>query len=462
MSTASATAAATGLGAGRDTETLEYPDDVVTSVHELTTADGARVTGVLRIPGQARTVVTLMHPRQDVTHHALIPYLLSAGFGVWTQGSRSPNNDLNLIHEQAVLDLAAGHTFLRERGVDHVVGLGHSGGATLIAFYCQQAGRPPAGRLSASPSGRPVPLADASMPLPDGVVFLAPHPGQGALLRRVIDPSVTDESDPLSVDRELDPFHPDNGFRPAPEPSRYAPEFVARYRAAQAARIERIDTLAAALANESRSAQTEFKRGGQDADRRRALAPRLLTVYRTDADLRNVDLSLDPNERPYGSLFGRRPDLTNYGLIGFGRLATAEAWISTWSATTTHADFLRCAPGVGVPTLLLEFTGDQASFPADIAAFRGVLGTTDLTVEAVAGTHFGGPIRPHAATGTELAAARIRGWLDARFRPPDPPGGAGPPWWRHDPRSPPRGPVTARLPSFVQPERRSRLAVASC
>ena len=25
-----------------------------------------------------------------------------------------------------------------------------------------------------------------------------------------------------------------------------------------------------------------------------------------------------------GSLFGRRPDLTNYGLVGFGRLSTAE------------------------------------------------------------------------------------------------------------------------------------------
>ncbi len=46
---------------------------------------------------------------------------------------------------------------------------------------------------------------------------------------------------------------------------------------------------------------------------------------------------------------------------------------------------------------------------------RNALGAADLTVEAVAGTHFGGPIRPGAPTGTELAAARIRDWLDARF-----------------------------------------------
>jgi hypothetical protein len=37
-----------------------------------------------------------------------------------------------------------------------------------------------------------------------------------------------------------------------------------------------------------------------------------------------VDLSLDPSERPHGSLFGKRPDLINYGLTGFGREAAAR------------------------------------------------------------------------------------------------------------------------------------------
>lgn len=405
-----------GLGVGRyaDTDNV-IPGTVETTVHSLVTSDGARVTGVLRVPPHARTVVTIMHPRQDVTHHVLVPYLLAGGHAVWTQGSRSPNNDLSLIHEQAIVDFAAGHVFLRERGFEHVVCLGHSGGATLAAFYCQQAGRVPADRLATAPSGRPVDLPGTAMPLPDGMVFLAPHPGQGALLQRVIDPSVADEADPLSVRRDLDPFSPGNGFRPAPETSSYSAEFVARYRAAQAARVRRIDAVAAAMVSESQAANRSFKASGASVDRRRALAPRLITVYRTDADLRNTDLSLDANERPYGSLFGRRPDLTNYGLVGFGRLSTAEAWMSTWSATTTNADFLRCAPGVTVPALLLEFTGDQASFPADIEAFRGALGASDLTVESAAGTHFGGPAAPGAPHGSELAAAVIEDWLSARF-----------------------------------------------
>lgn len=409
------TETASRLGAGRYVESIDAPDGVTTSVHELTTVDDAKVTGVLRVPAGARTVVTIMHPRQDVTYHSLVPYFLGSGYAVWTQGSRSPNNDLTLIHEQAIIDFAAGHAFLRSAGFGHVVSLGHSGGGTLAAFYCQQAGLAPDERLAAAPSGRPVSLREAEMPLPDGVVFLAPHPGQGALLRRVIDPSVVDEGDPLSVDPDLDPFDARNGYRPAPEPTRYDDAFIARYRAAQDARLQRIDEVARAHVAEAQAANGHFKQGGDPADRRRALVPRLITVYRTDADLRNVDLALDPNERPYGSLFGRRPDLTNYGLVGFGRVSTAEAWLSTWSANTTNADFVDCAPGVSVPTFLLEFTGDQASYPVDIAAMRDALAADDLTVDAVAGTHFGGPIRSGAPTGTSLAATRIEEWINARF-----------------------------------------------
>jgi hypothetical protein len=43
------------------------------------------------VPG-AQTVVCLMHPRQDVTHHPLVPLLLQAGVAVWTQHPRSVNS----------------------------------------------------------------------------------------------------------------------------------------------------------------------------------------------------------------------------------------------------------------------------------------------------------------------------------------------------------------------------------
>lgn len=403
------------LGAGRYLAAGNRPESAITSVHELTTADGATVRGVLATVPGASTVVSLMHPRQDLTHHPLVPLLLQAGAAVWTQHTRSVNNDLTLVHEQAILDAAAGLVFLREHGFGSIVTLGHSGGGTLNAFYLEQAGLAPSERIATTPGGRPAKLADAEMPPADGAIFLAPHPGQGQLLLACIDPSVADEQDPMSVVPELDPFSPANGFAEPPASSAYTEEFLARYRAAQRDRVARIDAVAREYLARTAEARTAFGVSGHPLDRRRSLAPRIITVFRTDADPRTVDLSLDTSERPYGSLFGKRPDLINYGLTGFGRLATPEAWLSTWSGLSSNADFVRCAPGVTVPTLFIELTGDQAAFPADSRRMTGALGAEDLTTATVRGLHFGGPIADGEPVGNELAATEIIAWLAKRY-----------------------------------------------
>jgi hypothetical protein len=402
------------LGAGRYLAAGSRPESTITSVHELTTTDGATVRGVLATVPGATTVVSLMHPRQDLTHHPLAPLLLQAGAAVWTQHARSVNNDLTLVHEQAILDAAAGLAFLRERGFGSIVTLGHSGGGTLYAFYLEQAGLPPAERIATTPGGRPAKLADAEMPLADGAIFLAPHPGQGQLLLACIDPSVADEQDPMSAIPELDPFSPANGFAEPPASSTYSEEFLARYRAAQHDRVARIDAIARQHLARAGEARAAFTSSGHALDRRRSLAPAIITVFRTDADPRTVDLSLDPSERPYGSLFGKRPDLINYGLTGFGRLTTPEAWLSTWSGLSSNADFFRCAPGVTVPTLFIELTGDQAAFPADSRQMIDALGAEDLTTATVRGLHFGGPIADGEPAGNELAATEIIDWLSKR------------------------------------------------
>jgi len=402
------------LGAGRYLTAGSRPESAITSVHELTTADGAAVRGVLATVPGATTVVSLMHPRQDLTHHPLVPLLLQAGAAVWTQHTRSVNNDLTLVHEQAILDAAAGLVFLRECGFGSIITLGHSGGGTLYAFYLEQAGLAPTDRIAATPGGRPAKLAETEMPLADGAIFLAPHPGQGRLLLACIDPSVANEQDPMSVVPELDPFSPANGFAVPPASSAYPQEFLARYRAAQRDRVARIDAVAREHLARTAEARAAFGASHNALDRRRSLAPTIITVFRTDADPRTVDLSLDRSERPYGSLFGKRPDLINYGLTGFGRLTTPEAWLSTWSGLSSNADFIRCAPGVTVPTLFIELTGDQAAFPADSRQMTGALGAEDLTTATVRGLHFGGSIAEGEPTGNELAATEIINWLSKR------------------------------------------------
>lgn len=109
------------LGAGRYIDAAQAPETTVVSLHELNTAYGEKVSGVLRVVPGARTVVTLVHPRQDLTYHVLVPELLARGYAVWTQGTCSVNNDISLVHEQDLLDAAAGQVFLREKCFDHVV-----------------------------------------------------------------------------------------------------------------------------------------------------------------------------------------------------------------------------------------------------------------------------------------------------------------------------------------------------
>lgn len=403
------------LGAGRNVATVEMPSDVVTTVHELGTFDGAKLHGVLHRISGSTAVVTLMHPRQSLTHHPMVAWLLRAGVSVWTQDSRSVNNDINLVHEQAILDVAAGMTFLREAGFDKIVTLGHSGGGTLYAFYIEQAALEPEFRIDSTPAGRRVALSGAQMPVPDGAIFMAPHPGQGKVLLSLIDPSVADEDDPMSRIPELDMFDPANGFAPPPQSSTYSAEWLNHYRQAQYTRVERIDARAREMAKEVLDHRASFSVTGAVEDRRRSLAPRIITTYRTNADPRCIDLSLDPNDRPYGSLFGARPDLINYGLVGFGRLTTPDAWLSTWSAISSNADFIRCAAGVHVPTLYVDFSGDQAAFPSDVSRMFDALAAKDKQYESVPGQHFGQPLTKGDPTGYELAARVIEPWLKDKF-----------------------------------------------
>jgi hypothetical protein len=381
----------------------------------LTTSDGASTAGTLFTVPTAQVVVTLMHPRTDFTHHYLVGPLLRAGFAVWTQGARHVGTDLMLVHEETLLDVAAGMTFLREAGIEQIVALGNSGGAALYAYYIQQASLVPSERISTTPAGKPTGFAQAQMPIPYAAIFLSPHPGQGEVLLGCIDPSVKDEADPLSVVPELNLFDPANGFVEPPTSSHYSSTFLARYREAQRERVSRIDAKAKAFVAEANEARTRFKQKGDVADRRVSVAPRLIIVYRTDADPHCVDLSLDPSERPYGSVFGKRPDIINYGLVGFGRMMTAEAWLSTWSGLSSNASFRRCAPDIRIPTLFVDYTGDQIAFPSVVKELFSFVGSQEKTYERVRGTHFGGPIAPGEVPGAEGAASTVVNWLRQRF-----------------------------------------------
>src|ERR1700735_1047092 len=278
----------------------DVPAGTVTRKWGVRSPDGAATSGSLYLPpgGHAKAVVSIMHPREFMACHYLIPDILAAGYAAWSQSPRSIGGDLRLEHETALIDGATGLNFLVDTvGMDRIILLGNSGGASLYAFYVQQASLAPEQRIARTPGGRKCDLADLVMPKPSGMILVAPHPGQGMLLMGCIDPSVPDESDPFSVDPSLDPLDPANGFRPAPQSSSYSETFVTRYRAAQQERVARLDAVARRLIAE----KLDARKRGKDSDdidlKRRGAHSAVMTVWRTDADLRCFDLSIDPSDR---------------------------------------------------------------------------------------------------------------------------------------------------------------------
>lgn len=408
-------------GAGWNPARMERPYTV--KPHGLRTADNQRTLGLLYSQtGTEKTVVCLMHPREFSGTPYLVPDVLDAGCACWVQAPRAVGNDLRLEHEVALLDVAAGVAHLKKLGFTKIVLLGNSGGAGLYAFYTQQAMRAPEARLEATPGGRPVKLALADMPSPDALILVSPHPGQGKLLLSCIDPSVTDESNPMSVDPTLDPFDPANGFKEAPSSSTYALEFVARYRAAQHSRVARIDAHAKGLLRARNFARKELKQlpAGTMAPaelRRRVAHTPIFPIWRTDADLRCWDLSIDPSDRQVGTLWGADPFTSNLGSVGFARLVTPESWLSTWSGISSNASFEKCGPELDLPTLMLEYTGDQAAFPSDKDAIYASLGTSDKSRQKIRGNHHGMALVEGEESGQIALGRQIQEWLKVKAMP---------------------------------------------
>src|SRR5690606_20114837 len=158
----------------------DLPTRVTAEPVALAAADGGLSSGILYTTGNRhRTVVCFMHPQADMSRHYATPVLTAAGYAVFGQNSRWLNNDTHCIHEQLLLDVAAGLRFLRARGFEHIVLCGNSGGGSLYSFYLAQAGTAPPGRLRETPAGDPLDLNAHDLPMADGLVLLAAHLGEG-------------------------------------------------------------------------------------------------------------------------------------------------------------------------------------------------------------------------------------------------------------------------------------------
>lgn len=417
---------------------VRYPIDfgdidpsVRQTVVQLYAADGGKSRGILYQParGKPRTVVILAHPRAEFGQHYSIPFWVEAGFAAFAQNTRYLNNDTMMIHENLLLDIAAGMRYLREeQGFERIVMIGNSGGGSLFSYYDAEARKSGGSRVKSPPGGGPPDLNKFEMPTADGLILLAAHPGQGRVLTVSLDAAVVDENDPFTSDAALDMYDERNGFRTPPAESRYDREWLGHYRAAQQARARRIDAIArrhveeaaigrlASKAADFASAPAEYRAHMQ----RRTMAPRIMVIYRTQANPAYLDLTIDPSERVVGSIFSPRPDLFNYHAFGLGHVVTPEAWLSTWSGPSSYANLERNLPQVKVPTLVVGALADQDIFVADVRAEYELSGAADKRIEFIEGAeHFmrAGGIKSHIGEVRPRLMKVLTGWTSERFAP---------------------------------------------
>ena len=362
----------------------------------LVSPDGALVRGVLWTPPGGRpwkTAVILSHPRGDFSVHYACPLLAAAGYAVLGFGTRYMGNDTDCLHENCIVDVQTVHDEMRRRGAEAVVLLGNSGGGSLMA------------------------LAQAHLGIGDGWVGMAAHPGEGVFMNQVIDPSVADEADPFSRIPELDMYNPDNGWRPWPQPCTYDRDWLATYRAAQVARVARIDALAKQSLVDAEDARVRLGGVDKGADpgawrdlRARAVFARYHVIYRTLADPAYLDLSIDADERPMGSLFAFPDPLdANYGRGGLARSMTARGWLSTWSGLSSHARLADTLPQVTVPTILVHPTADTEIRIRQAVEIVESSGAADKSYVALKGA-------PHYLEGHRPEAmAVVAEWMAKRF-----------------------------------------------
>ncbi|WP_439607030.1 alpha/beta fold hydrolase [Hydrogenophaga sp.] len=350
---------------------IQYPEPAqATETYGFSGSQGTvNLEGLLIHPehGKGGTVFLMMHPSSTLQLMPLPSALARAGHAVLCMGSRYARNDTALVYEKVLLDLGACVRYAKEQlGYRQVILLGWSGGGSLALYYQSQAENP---TVTSTPAGDPIDLKAAALWPADGIVLEAAHRSRARCLSDWIDPSVTDENAPDQRNPELDLYSPSLPVRPP-----YPPDWLAVYREAQRARLQRI------TAYVQETLETLRQRGGAEMERG-------ILTHRTMADPRFLDSSIDPNDRLIGRCYLGIPETVNSGPVGLGRYSTLRSWLSQWSLEFSLADGETCARDVTAPLLAIEHSADDAVPQPDVRRMHDACASTDKQFHLISGAN---------------------------------------------------------------------------
>jgi pimeloyl-ACP methyl ester carboxylesterase len=349
-------------------------------------AGGHPCQGIYYRPAGSRpsTAFIATHYNVDFSEHYLAGLLAERGYGFLGWNTRFRGNEAHFLLDHALAEIGVGVRWLREQaGVDRVVLLGNSGGGSLMAAYQSQAVEP---SVRPVPGMRPLPAIE-DLPPANLFVALAAHSGRPEVLTNWLDPSVTDEADPVSAEPGLDPFNPANG-------PPYSAGFQVRYRAAQRARNERI---------------TDWALGQIRALAGTRARDRLFLVPRSWADLRMIDPAIEPSDRRPNWCYLGEPVKANYGVFGVGTVSTLRSWLSMWSLRTSQCIAAPHLARITLPSLVVHATADACVYDSDARALHNALAATDKRLEFIKADHY---LLEPASARTE-AADLIAAWVAA-------------------------------------------------
>ena len=327
-------------------------------------AGGHPCQGLYWTPKGARPKVAVVatHYNVDFAEHYAAPHFAARGYGFLGWNTRYRGAEDQFLLEHALIDIGVGMKWLRESaGVETVVVLGNSGGGSLMGAYQAEAIAPTL-HETLKGEGR---AALETLPRGDLYISLNAHQGRPEVLTDWLDASVVDESDPVATDEALNPFNPENG-------PPYSTDFIARYRAAQRARNQRITDWAKA----------ELKRLN-DA----GVPDRIFPLFRVWGDLRCMDGAIDPSERVTPLCYRGHPAVANK-TPSIGRANTLKTWLSMWSLETSKCQGKPHLAKFDLPALVVQGMADTGVFPSDARLIHSFIGSADKTLELIPGQHY--------------------------------------------------------------------------